>query len=55
MDLQVRMIDMRGKTVLSRNVYDNSRISLSNIPTGKYIVDIRRSGVSVGKSAVVVR
>lgn len=52
--LQIRVIDMRGKTILSRTV-SGGALSLSKVPAGRYVVDVRRSGVRLGSTAVMVR
>ncbi|MDR2728013.1 MAG: hypothetical protein LBB56_02690, partial [Chitinispirillales bacterium] len=52
--LQIRLIDMRGKTILSRTA-NGGAVSLSKVSAGRYVVDVRRSGVRLGSAAVVVR
>jgi hypothetical protein len=55
--LQIRMIDLRGKTVSSFNIANMSggTFSLSKIPAGRYIVEVRQAGARLGSSAVMVR
>ena len=56
-NLQVRMIDMRGRTVASFKIVngvDNS-LSLTKMPAGRYIVEIRNAGGRVGSTPLVVR
>lgn len=56
--MQVRMIDIRGRVVLSRNVDavgTRHTLSLQKIPAGRYIVEIRNNNRRIGTSPIVVR
>ncbi|MDR0306807.1 MAG: hypothetical protein LBI42_08215 [Chitinispirillales bacterium] len=53
--LQVRVIDMRGKTILSRNVIGGGAVPLSKVPAGRYVVDVRRLGARVSSTTVTVK
>ena len=56
-NLQVRMINMRGRTAASFKIVngiDNSFL-LTKIPAGRYIVEVRNAGGRVGSTPVVVR
>jgi hypothetical protein len=55
--LQIRMLDLRGKTVSSFSTANVSggTFSLAKIPAGKYLVEVRRSGVRLGTSSIMVR
>jgi hypothetical protein len=55
-DLTVRMVDMRGKTVARfRATGGAGSFSLAKVPAGRYVVETRISGKTVGNSAVVVK
>jgi hypothetical protein len=56
-NIQIRMIDLRGKTVgrFSTANVSGGTFSLSKIPAGKYLVEVRRSGVRLGTSSIMVR
>ncbi len=43
--LQVRVVDLKGNVRASFNVADVAAISLSNIPTGLYFIDVTGTGV----------
>jgi hypothetical protein len=49
-NIQIRMIDLRGKTVSSFNTANASggSFSLSKIPAGRYIVEVRQAGARLG-------
>ena len=56
-NLQVRMIDMRGRTAANFKIVngiDNS-FSLTKIPAGRYIVEIKNAGSRVNSMPVVIR
>jgi len=56
-NLQIRMIDMRGRTVSNfkiTNGIDNS-FSLAKVPAGRYIVEVRNAGKRVNSTPVMVR
>jgi hypothetical protein len=55
--VQVRLLDLRGKTVSSFRVGNDAvgAFTLSNVPAGRYLVEVRRSGVRLGTTAVLVR
>jgi len=55
--LQIRMIDMRGRMVSKFNItggIDNS-YSLTKIPAGRYIVEVRNAGKRVSSMPVMIR
>ena len=58
-NLQVRMIDMRGRTAASFKIVngaDNNSFSLTKMPAGRYIVEVRNAGGGrVNSMPVVVR
>jgi hypothetical protein len=51
------MIDLRGRTAASFSTanINGGAFSLSKIPTGRYIVEIRRSDIRLGSTAIMVR
>jgi hypothetical protein len=55
--IQLRVLDLRGRTVSSFSATqgDVGAFSLSKIPAGKYLVELRRSGVRLGTMSVMVR
>jgi hypothetical protein len=55
--LHLRVIDLRGRTVSSFSAAkgDAGVFSLAKIPAGRYLVEVRRSGVRSGTTAVLVR
>jgi len=50
---QVRLIDVRGKTVARYKSSGGSSISLAKLPAGRYFAEARGSG-KVERSAVIV-
>jgi len=54
-DLRIRVIDVRGKTVASFNAQGGSKISLSKIPAGMYIIEANgvKNGVRMVSKAVL--
>jgi len=54
-NLQVNLIDMRGKTIARYNTKGSARISLSKVPSGRYIVEAREKGKRVNISKIIVR
>jgi hypothetical protein len=53
---QVRIIDMRGRTIARYNVQSAARIALNKIPSGRYLVETRDMGKRrVDVSAVVLK
>nr|AXS01293.1 hypothetical protein [uncultured bacterium] len=55
--IQLRVLDLRGKTVSSFSAAksDVGVFSLSKIPAGKYLVELRRSGARLETMSVMVR
>ena len=54
-DLQIRLFDMRGKTLARFNTRGSNSFSLSKIPAGRYLVETKENGKRVGTAAVVLR
>jgi len=56
-DLQIRLFDMRGKTLARFNTRGNgsNSFSLAKIPAGRYLIETKENGKRVGVSAVVLR
>jgi len=56
-NLQIRMIDMRGRTVSNFNMSSRSDNSfqLTKIPAGRYIVEVRNAGKRVNSTPVMIR
>ncbi|MDR0307310.1 MAG: leucine-rich repeat protein [Chitinispirillales bacterium] len=55
--LQIRVVDMRGRTVSNFNTVngtDNS-FSLTKIPAGRYIVEVRNTGKRMSSTPVMLR
>ena len=44
-EMQIRLIDVRGKTVMRFNTSGSTRHSLPHVPAGRYFVDARGAGV----------
>jgi hypothetical protein len=55
--VHLRVLDLRGRTVSSFNAAksDAGAFTLTKIPAGRYLVEVRRSGVRVGTTAIMVR
>ena len=55
--LQVRMIDMRGRTAANFNTMSgtNNSFQLTKIPAGSYIVEVRNAGTRLSTTPVMVR
>jgi hypothetical protein len=55
--VHLRLLDLRGRTVSSFNAAKSNvgTFSLTQIPAGRYLVEVRRSGVRVGSASVMVR
>jgi hypothetical protein len=55
--IQLRVLDLRGRTVSSFNTAKSGAgtFSLSKIPAGRYLVEMRRSGARLETTAVMVR
>jgi hypothetical protein len=55
--IQLRVIDLRGRAVGNFNAAKSNvgTFTLSKMPAGKYLVEVRRSGVRLGTTAVMVR
>jgi hypothetical protein len=56
--LQIRVIDLRGRTVSNFSVANNginNSFSLAKIPTGRYVVEVRNAGKRVNSMPVMVR
>jgi hypothetical protein len=51
------VIDLRGRTLGSFNTAKSAvgTFTLSKLPAGRYLVEVRRSGARVGTTAVMVR
>jgi hypothetical protein len=54
-EAQVKIINMRGKTIANFNASGNAQFSLAKIPAGRYIVETRSAGKRIGSSAVIVK
>jgi hypothetical protein len=54
-EMQIRMVNMRGKTVAKFQAAGSARFSLSKIPAGRYIVETSIAGKRAGTTAIVVR
>jgi len=56
-NLQIRMIDMRGRTVSNFKITNgiHNSFSLAKIPAGRYIVEVRNAGKRVNSTPVVIR
>ena len=56
-ELQIKLFDMRGKTLAHFNTRGSSSFSLSKIPAGRYLVETkdRESGKRIEASAIVLR
>jgi len=52
-DFRIRVIGVRGRTVMNFNVTGNGRHSLARIPAGRYFVDVRGAGVKQTLSIVI--
>jgi hypothetical protein len=52
---QIRLVDMRGKTVARYSAKNGSRLPLGKIPPGRYAVEAREGGKRVGVSAVLLK
>ncbi|MDR3013192.1 MAG: DUF3244 domain-containing protein [Chitinispirillales bacterium] len=59
MSLQVRVIDLKGRTVYRTNVSvsgnNSARLQLNSVSAGRYLVEIRDSARLVGRSSVMLR
>jgi len=53
-NLQIRVVDMRGKTLVKFKTVGSGSFSLKRIPVGRYIVDITENGKRVNSSAIVL-
>ncbi|MCL2690336.1 MAG: InlB B-repeat-containing protein [Chitinispirillia bacterium] len=55
--LQIRMIDMRGRTAADFNITNNTEnsLTLTKIPAGRYIVEVKNAGKRVSSTPVMVR
>ena len=53
-DLQIKLFDMRGKTLARFNTRGSNSFSLAKIPAGRYLVETRENGKRVGTTAVVL-
>ncbi|MDR2577753.1 MAG: T9SS type A sorting domain-containing protein [Chitinispirillales bacterium] len=54
-EMQVRLVNMRGKTVANFQAAGNARISLSRVPAGRYIVETNVAGRRAGVTAIIVK
>ncbi|MCL2688914.1 MAG: T9SS type A sorting domain-containing protein [Chitinispirillia bacterium] len=54
-ELRVSLIDMRGRTIARYNTKGSARISLSKVPSGRYVVEARENGRRIEASRIVVR
>ncbi|MCL2689272.1 MAG: T9SS type A sorting domain-containing protein [Chitinispirillia bacterium] len=54
-ELQIRIVDMRGKTLTRFNTHGSNSFSLSKIPAGRYLVEIKENGKRVTASAIVFK
>jgi len=52
---RIRLIDMKGKTVMRRDINGGGNISLTKIPSGRYIAEITQKGRRAEASAVLLR
>jgi len=55
MDTQIRVLDMRGRTVRKHTAKGSARIPLKNIPAGMYMVEVREESRRVNVSTMVLR
>jgi len=54
-EMQIRLVNVRGKTVAKFKAAGDARFSLAKVPAGRYIVETRIAGKQVGSSAVIVK
>jgi hypothetical protein len=54
-DMQIRLVDIRGRTVAGFNVSGSGRFSIDRVPAGRYIVETRIADRRVGSTAVIVK
>jgi len=53
--LQLNLIDIRGRVAARYNTKGSSKISISKIPSGKYILEAKENGKRINVSRIVVR
>ena len=54
-DMQIRMVNVKGKTVAKFNAAGDARFSIARVPAGRYIVETKVAGRRVGNTAVIVK
>ena len=54
-DVQLRLVNMRGRTVARFNAAGSGRFSIADVPAGRYIVEARVAGKRVGSTPVIVK
>ncbi|MCL2688533.1 MAG: T9SS type A sorting domain-containing protein [Chitinispirillia bacterium] len=54
-DLRIRMVNVQGRTVKSFSTKGSADFSLKNVPAGRYVVEIKKSGKRVSASSVIVK
>jgi len=53
--LQVKVINLRGKTIAQHNITGGTKIPITKIPAGSYIVEVRERNKKMNVSRIVVR
>jgi len=53
--LQINLIDMRGRVIARYNTKGSARVSISKIPSGRYILEAKENGKRVNVSNIMVR
>jgi len=54
-DMQIRLINVKGKTVARFKAAGDAKFSIAKVPAGRYIVETRVAGKRVGSTPVIVR
>lgn len=54
-EMQVKLINMKGRTVVKYDTKGSAKIRLTNIPSGKYMAEIRQNGKRVSVTPVVLK
>jgi len=54
-ELQIRLFDMRGKTLARFNTKGSNSFSLSKIPAGRYLAETRENGKMIAATAIVLK
>ena len=54
-DLRIKMTNVQGRTIRTFKAKGSADFSLKNVPAGRYIVEIKKSGKRVSANAVTVK